>query len=106
MNEEAKLGILQALEERRSIRKYTADLPTNAQMAELMNAALEAPTGRNAQSNEVYFIRNEQTAARLQESADNYLQMTRPDLSDNFHCFYDAPMIAILSADPDNKWKA
>ena len=106
MNEEAKLGILQALEERRSIRKYTADLPTNAQMAELMNAALEAPTGRNAQSNEVYFIRNEQTAARLQESADNYLQMTRPDLSDSFHCFYDAPMIAILSADPDNKWKA
>lgn len=106
MNDEQKNGVLQAIADRRSIRRFKKDLPTNAQLSELMNAALEAPTGRNAQSNEVYFIRNEETAAKLQKEADAYLKMSRPDLAEDFHCFYDAPMIAVLQADPENKWRA
>lgn len=99
---EKDTAVLENIAERRSIRAFDKRVPTPAEVSELINAALEAPTARNLQSNEVIFVRNPELVRRMQDEADRYLKRLVPDRPDDARCFYNAPLLVYLAGDPQN----
>ena len=74
---------------RRSIRKFTADPISEAQIKELQRAALCAPTSKNCKSWEFVFVSDKDTIKALSESKDAGAQFLE-----------GAPLAIVVMADP------
>jgi nitroreductase len=86
------MDLYQALENRRSVRKYTADPVADAQLRKLLDAARIAPSWSNMQGWKFLVVRDqqkkEQLAASLPEKNPAFKAMTR------------ASVVIVLCADP------
>lgn len=84
------MNVKKAILERKSIRKYKKDMPSDKQIFEVLDAARLAPSGTNAQPCRYKIIKSEKEKDLLKK--DNIMKQ-------NF--VYDAPVLIVCCADPN-----
>lgn len=87
---------LQALKERRSVRKYKADMVPQELIDQVINAGLYAASGHGTQ--EVIIV-----AVTNKEVRDKLAQMNREILGTSSDCFYGAPVVLVVLGPKSNK---
>lgn len=88
--------VLDALKNRRSIRKYKAEQITDAELNAVLEAGTFAPTGMNRQSPLMVVVQDADTIARLSRMNAAVMGQTDSDP------FYGAPTVVIVLADSEN----
>lgn len=88
--------VLEALKNRRSIRKYRAEQITEEELNAVLEAGMYAPTGMNRQSPLMVVVQDADTIAEL--SRMNAAVMGQKDTDP----FYGAPTVIIVLADSEN----
>ena len=86
--------IIKAMEERRSIRKFTTEMPTKEDIEQIIEAGLYAASARGSQSAIIVAVTNKELRDKI--SVDN-CKIGGWDKS--FDPFYGAPVILIVLAD-------
>ncbi len=66
-NEKAPMGALDALMTRRSVRSYTEEPVTDAQVQTILKAAMQAPSAYNEQPWDFVVVRNKETLQKISE---------------------------------------
>ena len=87
---------LQALKERRSVRKYKADMVPQELIDQVIDAGLYAASGHGTQ--EVIIV-----AVTNKEVRDKLAQMNREILGTNSDSFYGAPVVLVVLGPKSNK---
>lgn len=87
---------LQALKERRSVRKYKADMVPQELIDQVIEAGLYAASGHGTQ--EVIIV-----AVTNKEVRDKLAQMNREILGTNSDSFYGAPVVLVVLGPKSNK---
>ena len=88
------------IHERRSIRKFKSDVPPKELVDQVVQAGLEAPTGRNQQSSVI--IRIDDPAMREKIRAKNAEIMGAPPPGRPADPFYSAPIMLLVIANKKN----
>ncbi|MDO5133328.1 MAG: nitroreductase [Eubacteriales bacterium] len=88
--------IIKAIQERRSIRSFKPDLPPSADIEQIMEAGLYAPSGMGKQGVITIAVSNKEIRDKLSE--DNRKIGGWPE---GFDPFYGAPVILIVLAKKD-----
>lgn len=88
--------VIRAMEERRSVRAYTDEMPTKEQIDQVVEAGLWAASGMNNQGPIVVAITNRELRDRL--SRMNAEIMGAPEGTDPF---YGAPVVLVVLAPRD-----
>ena len=86
------MDAIEVMATRRSVRGYTSEMPTDEQLAEVLRAAVNAPTGRGMQSPVIIVVKDK--ALR-----DELVALNAKVLGCDFDPFYGAPCIIIVLAD-------
>ena len=84
---------------RRSIRKYKQESVGMSELASIMEAALQAPTGRNEQSCDIIMVQDKDLLMEMNAGFKAYANEhgSRYDLSaDNYSVYYHAPAFAFI----------
>jgi len=99
---------------RRSVREYAAQPVDQQIIRSLIDAAVQAPSAVNQQPWTFTVVRDQTMLAHISESAKRHMLATMPSrhaerfrsrLTDpNFHVFYHAPVLIIISAKEDAPW--
>lgn len=92
--------VLEAISNRRSNRSYSSEPLTQEQLDALIKAALESPTGRNAQSWHFTVVRNKDLLTQIN---GEFLQ-NLGEPGGKRDVFFGAPTVIFISADTQNKW--
>ena len=95
---------------RRSIRNYTNQQVSEADLQTILEAAVNAPSGMNYQTWHFTAIQNSEKLADLNKhikgafakSEDKHLQDRGNN--DSYCCYYHAPTLIIVSNDPSQWW--
>lgn len=87
---------LQALKERRSVRKYKADMVPQELIDQVIDAGLYAASGHGTQ--EVIIV-----AVTNKEVRDKLAQMNREILDTSIDSFYGAPVVLVVLGPKSNK---
>lgn len=87
---------LQALKERRSVRKYKADMVAQELIDQVIDAGLYAASGHGTQ--EVIIV-----AVTNKEVRDKLAKMNREILGTNSDSFYGAPVVLVVLGPKSNK---
>ena len=82
---------------RRSIRKYKQESVGMSELATIMEAALQAPTGRNEQSCHIIMVQDKDLLTEMNAGFKAY--------ADNYSVYYHAPAFAFIVGDTANKWR-
>ena len=83
--------IIKAMKERRSIRKFKADMPKKEDIDQIIEAGLYAASGKNEQATAIVAVTNKEIRDRI--SAAN---CRIGGWDDGFDPFYGAPMMLIV----------
>lgn len=81
---------------RRSIRKFKNDIPAQDLVDQVIEAGLEAPTGRNMQSSVIIEIKDPQMQAKIREVNARIMGVPPPGRPAD--PFYSAPVILLVIA--------
>ena len=81
--------ILDAIKTRRSVKKYKSDMPKREDIEAILNAGLQAPSGRNQQGVIIVAITNK-------EVRDRYAKANAEVIGANADTFYNAPVIFVV----------
>lgn len=101
---------LKVIQSRRSIRKYKPKVISDAEMQEILRAAVYAPSARNSQDWHFSVVRDPAMMARLKEiQKANMLNsgiefLTKRAGEAGFVAFFDAPVLIIISADEQERF--
>ena len=87
---------LQALKERRSVRKYKADMVPQELIDQVIEAGLYAASGHGEQDSIIVAVTNK-------EVRDKLSQMNRAIMGTKSDTFYGAPVVLIVLAPKSNK---
>ena len=86
--------IIKAMKERRSIRKFRADMPEKSDLEQIAEAGLYAASGRGMQATKIIAVTNKELRDRISDA--NRRIMGAPEGVDPF---YGAPVIFVVLAD-------
>jgi nitroreductase len=99
---------------RRSVREYTSQPVTPETIRALIDAAVHAPNAINQQPWTFTVVRDPKALSRISNDAKRHMLANIPDrhaehfrarLSDpNFHIFYHAPVLIVISAVEEGPW--
>jgi nitroreductase len=100
---------------RRSVRDYTSQDVDEKVIANLIDSAVHAPSAVNEQPWTFTVVRDQSVLDRLSQEAKSHMLSTTPAgghsghfaslLSDpNFHIFYRAPVLILISASAQGPW--
>ena len=98
--------VLKAIADRRSIRSYTGDQLTDAQLELLKNAALQAPSAVNRQPYHFTFVRDAKLLEAFSQRARELLAKRDPSTPEDFSVLRGAPCVCFIFADPENGWSS
>jgi nitroreductase len=109
------MDITEAISGRRSTREYTAQAVDDQSIRHLIDAALHAPNAVNQQPWTFTVVRDQGRLDRISRDAKSYMLATMPGgaqsdhfrslLNDpNFHIFYHAPVLILISAIAQGPW--
>lgn len=103
-----------AITGRRAVREYTAEPIDEPAIHDLINAAIQAPSAVNQQPWTFTVVRDQSILDRISHEAKSHMLATMPasahsghfhSLSDpDFHIFYHAPVLILISAAADGPW--
>lgn len=88
--------IIKAMEERRSIRKFKADMPSKTDLEQIAEAGLYAASGMGKQGAMILAVTNKELRDRLSEANRKI-----GGWQEGFDPFYGAPAIFVVLADKD-----
>lgn len=111
------MDVYDALYGRRSIRSYTSEPVSEADIANVLDAAVQAPNAMNEQALAFTVIRNAALMDRISRQSKSYLMgrsafgiapgQFRNQLADpEFQIFYHAPALILISAITHTEWAA
>ena len=91
--------IIKAMKERRSIRKFKAELPSKANLEQIVEAGLYAASGMGKQATKVIVV----TDKKLR---DKIMEMNRKDggWDEGFDPCYGAPVVLIVGCRNEEAW--
>lgn len=106
------MDLNEAITGRRAVREYTDRAVDEKLIRQLINAAIQAPSAVNQQVWTFTVVRDQDVLERISRDAKSHMLATlspnaqsdrlRPHLTDpNFHIFYHAPTLILLSANAD-----
>ncbi|MEG0309317.1 MAG: nitroreductase [Eubacterium sp.] len=92
---------------RRSIRKFKPEPVKKGELATILEAALQAPTGRNAQSCDVIMVLDRDLIKEMEEGFVAFAQKNGSlyNIKKGFSVDYHAPDFAFIVGDKANKWR-
>jgi nitroreductase len=109
------MDLTDAIYGRRAVREYTAARVDRALLQRLIEAALQAPSALNQQPWLFTVVSDQQLLAEISEKSKAYLLATlsngsisqiRKLLEDpEFHLFYHAPSLIVISASQTGRWE-
>ena len=88
--------IIKAMEERRSIRMFKPDMPPKAELEQIIEAGLYAPSAKNSQPTLTLAITNKELRDRISDANRKI-----GGWDEGFDPFYGAPAILIVLAKKD-----
>lgn len=99
--------VWEAICERRSVRKYTAQQLSDEQIKMLCEAALRAPSAMNRQPCKAIALKNRQMINELEQDVVDYFVRNNPDIAQHNasrgnKIFYDAAVVIFLPVQGDN----
>ncbi len=89
---------------RRSMRKFTAEMPTEQQLATIVDAGLRAPSAMNLQSNHITVLKDAGLIAELNMGVRSKMydaakaRMSERCGCEDFSIFYGAPCVLLISS--------
>ena len=88
--------IIKAMKERRSIRKFKSELPSKADLEQIVEAGLYAANGKGTQATKIIVVTNKNLR-------DKIMEMNRKigGWAEGFDPFYGAPAMLIVIAEKD-----
>jgi nitroreductase len=100
---------------RRSVREYALQAVDETTIAALINAAIHAPSAVNQQPWTFTVVRDQDRLARISAAAKAHMLGTLPEsahsehfrsrlTNPNFHIFYHAPALILISAAEQGPW--
>ena len=108
------MELLQAINERRSVREFTDEPVSDATLRELIDAAIQAPSAINQQPWSFVVVKNQRLLAQISDQAKAHLLRAslgapahpfRDMLNDpKFHIFYYAPVLVVIAAAQPTDW--
>ena len=109
------MDINEAITGRRSVREYTEEKIDEQTIRHLIDAAVHAPSAVNQQPWGFTVLRDRSVLDRISREAKSHMAKTMPEsvhseqlrsrLSDpNFHIFYHAPVLILISAIAEGPW--
>jgi nitroreductase len=108
------MELLQAINERRSVREFTDEPVSDATLRELIDAAIQAPSAINQQPWSFVVVKNQRVLAHVSDQAKAHLLRAslgapahpfRDMLNDpKFHIFYHAPVLVVIAAAQPTDW--
>ncbi len=115
LREDSAMDINEAIEGRRSVRDYTTQAVDERTIRRLIDAAVHAPSAVNQQPWTFTVVRDHDVLDRISRGAKAHMLATMPAsphsdhfrsvLSDqNFHIFYHAPVLILISASAQGPW--
>ena len=99
--------VLDAIHNRRSIRKYKADMPSKEIIQELVKAALISPSSMNQQAWHLTVLTNQELILEWEKDIVQYfIDMKKDSISERIRSrknkiFYDAPLVFVISMEED-----
>ena len=111
------MELSEAIRTRRSVRTYTAETIRPATISRLIDAAVQAPSAVNAQPWLFTVIREKALLDRISTESKRHMlalidagsiaEGFREHLANpEFHIFYHAPALILISAKPEHGWAA
>lgn len=109
------MDISEAISGRHSVREYTSEAVDEKTIRHLIEAAITAPNAVNQQPWSFTVVRNQGTLDRISRAAKSHMLATMPAAphSDHFrsllgnadfHIFYHAPVLILISAAAQGPW--
>lgn len=109
------MDVNEAISGRRSLREYTAQPVDERIIRRLIDAAVHAPNAVNQQPWTFTVVRDQSVLDRISRNAKSHMLATMPAspqsdhfrslLNDpNFHIFYHAPVLLLISATAQGPW--
>jgi nitroreductase len=109
------MDLNEAITGRRAVREYTDKAVDERTVRRLIDAAMRAPSAVNQQPWTFTVLRHQSVLDRISHDAKSHMLATMPAssrsehfrslLSDaNFHIFYHAPVLILISAIADGPW--
>lgn len=101
---------LSLIASRRSHRAYLPDQITDEQLQSLLDAAVQAPSAVNRQPWHFTAVQNQQLLDEMNQAVrENVMKKDASQRSprfadEEFHVFYHAPTVIMISGDPENRW--
>jgi nitroreductase len=106
---------IDAIYHRRSVREYAGIPLSREELLPLLEAAIQAPSAMNEQPWHFTIVRNEQLLDSISQKAKIHMMAryaNTPDATryrellgrDDFHIFYHAPALIVISAPVDSLW--
>ena len=86
-------AVLDALKNRRSIRKYKPQIVDRKVMGKILECGINAPNGQNKQSWEVRVVDNPQVMGEI----NNTLNAAYPNMENAAGCFRGAPVMVFIA---------
>lgn len=103
---------LKTIEERYSCRSFTGEMPSDAQLQAIVNAAVTAPSAVNGQPWRVIVVKNKALIQEMEAEAMRVLSLMEDRaaydriMSRGGKLFYNAPCAIVLPIDPENTIRA
>jgi nitroreductase len=108
------MELLQAINERRSVREYTDEPVSDAALRDLIDAAIQAPSAINQQPWCFVVVKDQRLLAQISDQAKSHLLKAslgapahpfRDMLNDpRFNIFYHAPVLVVIAAAQPTDW--
>ncbi len=89
--------VLKAMKERRSIHKFTAEMPPKKAIEEIIEAGLYAPSGKNHQESLIIAVTNQEWRNKIAKA-----NCKIGGWKEDFDPFYGAPVILIVLSDKND----
>lgn len=96
--------VIQAIYDRKSIRKYKEQEVTQAELEKLVDAALQAPSARNLQPWQMIVVRDQALLQDIHEAVKEMVQANGVALPDTWHLFHHAPAVVMLPREEASQW--
>lgn len=109
------MDVLDAIRNRRAVRRYKAQSPSESELRQLIDCAIWAPSAMNDQSWHFTVITRSDLLRRIAQDAKTWLRENEPQLAQNphlrqvladpeFDLLHYAPALVIISAPAAGKW--
>jgi len=109
------MNVTEAIYQRRSVRDYAAAPVAQETLQQLVDAAIQAPSAMNEQPWSFTVISNSALLDRISHESKAHMLAASKDLpkaghyskllsSEEFHIFYHAPALIVISAPSNSRW--